>query len=121
MPDYVAAARANRAWLASRSRDFSGAEQNVRAALAFWQQSPLVYPFQWLALWPLIAVLLARGKEEDTWANIQALLDPMQQRLPDELYNALDGARQGMEKGDLRLARAQRDHAVEIARQMGYL
>ena len=92
MPDYVAAAKGNQAWLAWRRRDLPAAEQRGQEALALWRQSPLVYPFQWQALWPLIAVALARGREDEAWAHAQALLEPTQQRLPDELNAALEAA-----------------------------
>ena len=62
MPDYIAAAKGNLAWLAWRIQDLPAVEQRGKEALALWQQSPLVYPFQWQALWPLITVALEQDQ-----------------------------------------------------------
>jgi DNA-binding SARP family transcriptional activator len=121
MPDYVAAAQANQAWLAWRRGDLAGAEQQGRGALAIWRQSPLVYPFQWQALWPLLAVALEQGWEEEAWACAQALLEPAQQRLPDVLEAALQAAVQAKVEGQAGAAHSHLDRALESARQMGYL
>jgi len=121
MPDYVAAAKGNQAWLAWRRRDLRAAEQRGQEALPIWRQSPLVYPFQWQALWPLIAVALARGQEDEAWAYVQALLEPTQQRLPDALNTPLEAAVQAKAQGQAGDARAHLDRATELAREMGYL
>ena len=62
MPDYEAAAKGNQAWLAWRKGDVEGVEQSGGEALQLWRQSPLVYPFKWLAIWPLIGVMLTQGR-----------------------------------------------------------
>jgi DNA-binding SARP family transcriptional activator/tetratricopeptide (TPR) repeat protein len=121
MPDYVAAAKGNQAWVAWRRPDLSAAEQRGQEALCIWRQSPLVYPFQWLALWPLITVVLARGREDEVWAYAQALLESTQQRLPDELNNALVAALQTKAEGRAGDARAHLDRALVLASEMGYL
>lgn len=121
MPDYVAVAQANQAWVAWRRGDLTQAEQDLREAVAQWQQSPLVYPFQWQALWPLIGVALARGQEDDAWTYVQALLEPTQQRLPDELNAALIAAAQAKAENQVGAARLHLDRAMELAREMGYL
>jgi DNA-binding SARP family transcriptional activator len=121
MPDYVAAAKGNQAWLAWRRRDLHAAEQSCQEALAIWQQSPLVYPFQWQALWPLIAVKLARGRAEEVWAHVQALLEPEQQLLPDELNTTLEAAAHAQVEGQTREACRHLERAMHLAREMGYL
>ena len=121
MPDYIAASRANQAWLAWRREDLSAAEQLCREALAQWRQSPLVYPFQWQALWPLIGVALARGREDEAWAHARSLLEPAQQRLPDSLNAALEAALEAKAADRSPKARAQLDRSVAIARELGYL
>jgi hypothetical protein len=121
MPDYVAAARGNQAWLAWRRGDLPAAEQRAQEAVALWRQSPLVYPFQWLALWPLLGVALARGREDEAWAHVQALLEPKQQRLPDGLNAALEAALQARAEGQAGALRRHLDRAMELAREMGYL
>jgi len=121
MPDYVAAARANQAWLAWRKGDLPAAEQLCLEALAQWRQSPLVYPFQWQALWPLLAVALAQDREDDAWSCAEALLEPTQQRLPDSLNATLEGALKAKSADRSPEARAQLDRAVAIAQELGYL
>ncbi|HNS50146.1 MAG TPA: BTAD domain-containing putative transcriptional regulator [Anaerolineae bacterium] len=121
MPDYVAAARGNLAWLAWRRRDLPAAETMAQAALAIWRQSPLVYPFQWLALWPLAAVLLAQGREDEAWAPFEALLEPTQQRLPDDLNSALESAILARSEAQAGAARLHLDRALTLACEMGYL
>ena len=121
MPDYVAAAKGNQSWVAWHSGDQKMAEQNGKEALKIWHQSPLVYPFQWLALWPLFGVAMAHGQEEEAWVYIQALLDPLQQLLPECLNNALVAASLEKAKGDLGAASQHLALATDLAREMGYL
>lgn len=121
MPDYVAAATANQAWLAWRHRVLDAAAGHGREALAQWRQSPLVYPFQWLALWPLIAVSLARQAHADAWALSEALLEPAQQRLPDALNDALQSAARAHAAGQSGEAHRHLSLAAAIAENLGYL
>jgi hypothetical protein len=121
MPAYVAAARGNQAWLALRGRDLPAAEQSGRAAIGLWQQSPLVYPFQWQALWPLIAVTLEQDREDEAWAYVRALFEPTQQHLPQELDTALGAALQAKRKGQESESRSHLDGALKLAWEMGYL
>ena len=121
MPDYVAAAKGNQAWLAWRRRDLPAAEQRGQEALALWRQSPLVYPFRWQALWPLIAVALEGEREDEAWVYIQALLEPTQQRLPEGLNTSLEAALQARTKGQFGAALLHLNRAIELAQEMGYL
>ena len=121
MPDYIAAARGNLAWIAWRRQDLPKAEQLGLEALDIWRQSPLVYPFQWMALWPLIGVELTLERQDEVWKYCKALLEPTQQRLPDELNQPLEAALQSKAAGDDSLARTYLDRATALARQLGYL
>ena len=121
MPDYVAAAKGNQAWVAWRRRDLSVAEQRGQEALGLWRESPLMYPFQWQALWPVLAVALAQGRDEEAWAHVQALLEPTQQRLPDRLNSVLEAALQARTERQAGAARHHLDRARELAQEMGYL
>jgi hypothetical protein len=121
MPDYVAAAQGNQAWLAWRRQDLSAAGQFGQEALALWRRSPLVYPFQWQALWPLIAVALAQECEDDAWTYVQSLLAPTQQILPDELNAALETTIYLKINAQPLLAHSHLDRALELATEMGYL
>jgi tetratricopeptide (TPR) repeat protein len=121
MPDYVAAAKGNQAWVDWRRRGLTAAEQRGQEALGLWRESPLVYPFQWQALWPLVAVALARGRKEEAWAYAKALLEPTQQRLPDALDAALVAAVQAKTQDQAEVADLHLDQALSLAREMGYL
>jgi len=121
MPDYVAAAKANQAWLAWRRGDLSAVEQLGKEALDIWRQSPLVYPFQWQALWPLLGVALADGREDEAWLYAQALLEPRQQLLPDALNSALETALQAHATDQPVAARSHVERALQLAQEMGYL
>ena len=121
MPDYVAAARGNQAWLAWRSNDLTTAEQKGQEALKMWHQSPLVYPFQWQALWPLIGVVLAQCRDGEVWGYIQKLLEPTQQFLPYELNTTLEAAVQAKIMDQTDIARSHLDRAIAMAQEMGYL
>lgn len=121
MPDYVAAARGNQAWLAWRRNDLITAEQKGQDALIMWHQSPLVYPFQWQALWPLVGVVLAQCRVDEVWDYIQKLLELRQQSLPDELNATLEAAIQAKIMDQTDVACSHLDRAVALAREMGYL
>jgi len=121
MPDYVAAAEGNAAWVAWRERDLLAAEKRAQEALTIWRQSPLVYPFQWQALWPLMAVALEQGHDEQAWAHAQALLEPAQQRLPDALHSALEAALQAKAQHRAEAALQHLHRAMHLAGEMGYL
>jgi tetratricopeptide (TPR) repeat protein len=82
---YLATARANMAWLALHSGNNDQAEALGKEALELWGQVPFVYPFQWTALWPLIAVMLEKEDYDQAVKYAQGLLASDQQRLPDDI------------------------------------
>lgn len=115
-PFYLAVCQANRAWLRYRAGDFPAARADAQAALAAWKNSP--YPFQWLAQSVALALALREGDVSAAVATAQALLAPSQQRLPDDLAEALAMAAQTAESD---AARAHLAQAVKLARNHGYL
>jgi DNA-binding SARP family transcriptional activator len=95
MPEYVAIARANLAWLAWLEGDADQVQECAQEALALWRQLPAGHasaPFQWLALWPLLAIALDGAEGALAIEAAQRLLDPSQQRLPDALNCVLEAA-----------------------------
>ncbi len=118
MSIYIATSQANLAWVAWRDGNLPQAEENGRAALEMW---PPVYPFQWTALWPLIGVALVRDQVTETFAYARALLEPMQQRLPDALTKCLEAAIRAGEQEQPETARKHLDQAIELAQEMRYL
>ncbi len=86
---YIGAARANQAWVAWRRGQARQAETRARAALALFAPT---YPFQWLALMPLITLLYQKNELAEAIVHARALLEPIQLRLPDELTARLERA-----------------------------
>nr|QKW93877.1 serine/threonine-protein kinase PknK [Vitiosangium cumulatum] len=95
MADYIGAAHANLGWVAWREGLSAKAEHHARTALRCWQPLSLVYPFQWMAHWPLLAIELERHRLTEALGHVRALLDPAQQRMPDELTGPLEHAPDG--------------------------
>ena len=89
MRDYVGVALAHEAWLACRSGDASSSEQLAERALAEWRGLAFVYAFQWTALLPLLHARVSSGNIEAAARHALALLEPPQQRLPDEVSERL--------------------------------
>ena len=120
MPDYAGMASANQAWLALRAGDLASAEAHGRAALASWRGLSY-YPFQWAALWPLLAVAAARQRWAEAAQHAHALVDPSQQPQPAELQQALERACSAWEEGQPDAARTHLAGALRQAEEKGYL
>jgi len=85
------------------------------------EKTPLVYPFYLAALFPLIAVALARHQIVEAVSHARALLAPEQRRLPAALTAALQTAIQVWEAGQPETARAHLEQALALAQEIGYL
>jgi tetratricopeptide (TPR) repeat protein len=116
---YIGAAEANLSWMAYRAGDTDAAQRHGQAAMAEWQ--PLQYPFHWLAGWPLLAVALDQGRIAEAVGQGQAMLEPVQQRLPDALTATLEEAIAAWEGGQAAPAREHLAEAVRLAQERGYL
>ena len=62
LPEYEAMAIANRAWVAWRSGEQEKAAADAQDALEKWEGLPVRYFFDWMALWPLLAIALAPSR-----------------------------------------------------------
>ncbi len=130
MLEYMGTAQANLAWVAWREGNLAQAQERGQTALELWQQLPAGHSscaFQWTALWPLLGTALAPDKavsEEEVAQACEfarALLEPTQQRLPDELTMILDQAVKAREEDALETCRTYLHQARELAQEMGYL
>ena len=124
MPEYVAIAKANQAWLAWLASDVAQTQELAHAALALWQQLPSGHasaPFQWLALWPLIASALQAEQLSLAIDAVRTLLAPTQQRVPDALIPNLERAVRSWDEGAPQAARGELMQALALAQQMHYL
>ena len=107
MVEYVAAAEANRSWVALRRGDVDAVLRHAAAAIAMWETTALVYGFQWTARFPLLAVAREAGDERAVAEQLQWLTRPDQQRLPVEVETPLLA-------GDV-------SAAIEAGRALGYV
>jgi class 3 adenylate cyclase/tetratricopeptide (TPR) repeat protein len=121
MLDYVGTANANLAWLAWREGDLSEAQEKGQSALALWEPLSLTYAWQWTALWPLIGVALAQDRVPEAVDHTRALLDPLQERLPDALAAVVHEAIGAWEQAQVETARNHLSQAIALAGEMGYV
>jgi DNA-binding SARP family transcriptional activator/predicted ATPase len=124
MIEYTGMARANLAWLAWHEGDLAEAETEGQAALELWQQLPAGHSscaFQWTALWPLVGVAFARNRMSEASKFARALLEPTQQRLPDDLTVIVQKAVRAWEGDESEAAHSYLAQALELAQSLGYL
>jgi len=124
LPEYVAMARANLAWVAWRQGNLSEAQASARAALEGWKASQVVdyaNNWNWTALWPLISIALAQDQLSAAIDDARVLLAPQQQALPDALRVAVEAAIQAWDSGRLEAAYAHLQQAAALAGEKGYL
>jgi hypothetical protein len=90
-------------------------------ALALWAKTTGWQPVHWICLWPLIAVRLGTGNVSEAVDASRQLLEPSQQRLPDELEPVVIAAGAAWDSGNRELAGAKLAQAVELAERLRYL
>jgi tetratricopeptide (TPR) repeat protein len=121
MRDYIASARANEAWLALREARYADAEEHARAATQIWNSLTLYpSPFQWMALLPLLKVILPRGGLEEAVACVAVVRQSTQQRLPGLAEKALILAQECWAIGDRDGARGSIEIALNELTLLGY-
>lgn len=120
MAGYVGIARANLGWVAYRRKNVSVAETEFRSALELWKSVPTPYPFQWLALVPLVAILLIRRELNDAIDCALRLLEPSQAKLPDMLSSRLEAAIMAADQGHRSAALTALRRAIQTAHETGY-
>ena len=121
MPEYVGASKANLAWVAWCKKDLIEAEALALTAMECWQALALVYPFRWLALWPLLGVALARHQFVPAINYVGALLDPAQMLMPDELVALLEEAINAWQARQTERTATYLHQAVTTAQKLNYL
>jgi class 3 adenylate cyclase/tetratricopeptide (TPR) repeat protein len=121
LPEYEAMAIANRAWVAWRSGEEEKAATDARAALDMWEGLPVRYFYDWMALWPLLAMALASGSAGEAAEYARKMLPPPQQLLQEPVRTLVENAvhmwdtRQPLESEELL------HRAVLTASDLGYL
>ena len=120
-PEYLGVVKAHQAWIAWRAGTYAEVQEYSKEAFQLWERSPLVYYYQWTALWPMMGVALAEKRGADAVQYAGMLLDPEQQRLPDELTGLLEAAVQSGEANQPETAYSYLEQAIALAQKMGYL
>ncbi|MGD2078825.1 MAG: hypothetical protein PVH18_10600, partial [Chloroflexota bacterium] len=116
---YIGVEQTSRAWLAYLDQNWAQAKAQALAALASWDD--IFYPFGWLVHWILMAHGLTKGDLEQARQAAAEMLDPRQQRLPDEITAALEAVARANKTGDLQAGRASMAQALALAKSHGYL
>jgi hypothetical protein len=121
LPEYEAMAIANRAWVAWRTGEEKKAATDALTALKMWQRLPVRYFFDWMALWPLLAMALASQRIEQAVEYAREMLPPPQQLLQEPVRTMVDKAVQEWEAGRLAESEELLRQAVRAAGDLGYL
>jgi serine/threonine protein kinase/tetratricopeptide (TPR) repeat protein len=121
LPDYIAMAKANLAWIAWREENLSEAQANALAALELWRPLQVVNAFHWMALWPLIGVALTQDWLAEAVDYARQLLDQEQQALPRALNTLVEDTIRAWDSGEVDKVRSQLQQAVALSKEIGYL
>jgi class 3 adenylate cyclase len=121
MVEYVAMSKANLAWAAWRQNHCEEAEKLGLESLQLWRGMENRLPFDWMALWPLIAIAHRRRDVARAIEFAHGLLDQEQQPLPEKLsaltHKAIEEWQNGAETG----ATSNLVAAVQLATELHYL
>jgi tetratricopeptide (TPR) repeat protein len=115
---YIGVSLANAAWLHYRAGEWRQAQAQAEAAVATWDST--MYPFQWLALWILLAVALQRDRLPDAIDVARAMLDSEQQQ-QEGVHVFLEKAVAAWEANDQSTSQIRLATAVELASQHSYV
>lgn len=116
---YVAAAKANLAWVSWRRHQIGAAVALAEEAMAIWRRVSPNYPVRWQAQWILLGDALRENRLEDALQHGRELLD---QQAPEERIGpALTAAIQAWDAGDEPACRASLSDVSSIATSLGYL
>jgi eukaryotic-like serine/threonine-protein kinase len=118
---YLGVAMGNQAWVHLRRREVALARTLACSALEAWGGTDLgAYPFQWLALWPLLAVDLSVGRTDAAMRAARGLLATELQPPPQELVEGLEAACARWADGDAAGGSALLGRVVTDASAGGY-
>ena len=121
MVEYIAMATANLAWVAWRQNDHAKAEKLASEALNLWHGMEDPYSFDWMALWPLIAIAFARKDFSRAVEYARGLLDKNQHPLAENLTPIVRRTCEEWERGAEEIAIASFVSAIQAARDLAYL
>jgi hypothetical protein len=121
MIEYVAMAQANLAWVAWREGNHTETEKLGSEALRLWHGMEDPYSFDWMALWPLIAVAFSRSDVACAIDYTRALLVEDQHPLPERLASITQKAIESWQTSQPEKARTDLERAMQMAQEVGQL
>jgi class 3 adenylate cyclase len=121
MIEYVAMAQANLAWVAWREGNHAEGEKLGCEALRLWHGMEDPYGFDWMALWPLIAIHFAKNDIAGAIEHTKGLFNPKQHPLPEKLAAATQAAIASWQDSQSQKARSDLERAIETATEFGQL
>jgi hypothetical protein len=80
----------------------------------------LTTQYRWIGLWPLVATHLEAGKVAEAVAAGREMIEPSQERLPDELESILGSVCAAWEQEEPEVARDKLAEALQMAHDMHY-
>ena len=115
-PEMASAAKGCLAWLAWQEGDGEGVLRVAGEAEDLWRMArgPLIM-WKWTYLWPLVAVYVREGQIGQAVEAGCQMLEPSQQRLPDELEATLAHAGAAWASEDVRTTKDLLCRALELA------
>jgi serine/threonine protein kinase/tetratricopeptide (TPR) repeat protein len=93
MREYTTVAHANAAWVSLRQGRLEDVTRQGNLAVDSWSRLPGSFPFQWLALLPLMEADIEHGALERALAHADRSLDPGQHLLPNPFAESVLQAR----------------------------
>ena len=121
MTEYVAMSKASLAWVAWRERQLDDCEKLGNEALELWHGMDDPYSFDWMALWPLIAVALTRNDIESAIKFAEGLFPDSQHPIDEAVMSAAKAAIHTWKNGDTDSAAAQMQAALRVAGRHHYV
>ena len=117
LPEMASVAKGCRAWLAWQDEDLESVLKLADEAAAHLQRPPvgLLSIWKWTYLWPVIAVHLHNKQVGKAVEAGNQMLEPPQQRLPDELEATLKSARTAWASKEVGTAKDLLYYALELA------
>ena len=121
MTEYVAMSKASLAWVAWKEQRPDDCERLGNEALELWHGMDDPYSFDWMALWPLIAVALARTDTESAIKFAEGLFPDSQHPIDEEVMAAANAAIDSWKKGYSGLTERQMAEALKTAKRHHYI
>jgi tetratricopeptide (TPR) repeat protein len=121
MPEYVAMATANLAWLAWHEGKYPDANSLGTEALTLWHGMSDPYGVDWEAILPLVGAALAERRLDDAIEHARGLFRENQHPIPPVLAAAARDAIEGAKTKTSTEKQASLERMIEVARDIGYL